>query len=479
MPNASWKIEGGRILAREPVDMLIRNGIVVTLDRERRILKDGAIAVNESRIKDVGRTDQIAEKYRSDSIIDAKGKVVLPGLIDTHGHYDNRFCGTLFYGEAHYLEAGVMGWRVLAPLSDALDEEAAYRAALIMFLSQIRSGTTCYGEMGAARPDAVGKAAEEIGIRCYLSRSTADEIGGLFSHMKRTDTEQALRENEAFVKRWNGAADGRIKASLGPHSAINCSQELLMGIREMANEFNVGIQIHVGMGSGEVHFVVGKYGKRPVEFLHDIGLLGPDVGAVHAVILSPKDVRMLVEHDVRISHNPYACLCEHHGIPNIPSYIAQGLSVALGSDSLITDVFYLMNLTAAVQNGYWGRWAQNPYIITSEEILEMATINGARFCQWENEIGSIEMGKKADLILVDSNKPHLIPSWDIVTELTTRALGSDVDTVIIDGKIVMENREVRTVNEGEVLEKARELAREVQPKAELLKKSPLNRWKVL
>jgi len=473
-------VSGENILEKERVDIIVSGGIVITVDEQRRIFEDGAIAISGNSIKDVGKTEKISEKYTADKIIDAKGKVVMPGFVDTHSHSHFSFLAELTVGEP--LE---QVWRRISwPYKYACRDEDYYHMARLAILNHIKSGTTCYDEMSAILPDGCGKAIEEAGIRCRLSRMTIDiepaKVAGMEEYIKADSTENAIKKCVELIEKWNGKANGRIKVAVSPDKQRLASDELLIKAKEIADKYGVGIEHHLAFSKGCVVHSREKFGKREVEHLEDIGVLGPNFLGAHSVILSDKEVMLLAKRGAKIATSPVANTGYMQGIAKVPLMRLLGVTVSLGSDNIAggTGNFALMKSLNFVHRGYWGYEYEDPFVLEPEDVLEIATIDGARALLWEKEIGSLEPGKKADIITVNLNNPHMTPYYDIVAKLTWVAENSDVDTVIIDGNVVMENRKVKTLDEEEVLEKASILGPEILNRSKV-KKFRKPSWKVV
>lgn len=267
-----------------------------------------------------------------------------------------------------------------------------------------------------------------------------------------------LKEAVKVVQKYNHGAGGRITTRLGPHSAYTCGPRLLKSIREKASSLDVGIHIHLAESKSDSALVRNLHGKSEVELLEETGLLGPDLLAAHCVHLSSVEISTLAKHNVRVSYNPVANMKLASGVPKIRDLMNAGVTVGLGTDGPASnnslDMFETMKIAALLQKESYG----DPTVMPARKILEMATIDGAKALGLDKETGSLEVGKKADLILVDFEKPHLTPMHDPYANLVYSARGSDVDTTIVDGKILMENREVKTLDEDDVIRKARETA---------------------
>lgn len=416
-------------------DILIKGGYVVTMDPQRRVLNGGSVAVEGDRITGVAK--EIREK--AEVVINARGKAVLPGLINAHTHLSM----TLLRGVAD--DMSLMKWleTKIWPIEKNLKAEDCYAGALLGCLEMIKSGTTCFADMYFHMED-VARAVEESGIRGVLSYGIV-ELGD----PKRRESE--LNKGEDLVKNWNGKAEGRILTMFGPHAPYTCSPECLTKVKELAKKYDVGIHTHLSETRDDVKQMVKKYGKRPVKHLDSIGFLGPEVLAAHCVWLTENEIKLLRERGVKPVHNPVSNMKLGSGVAPVPEMLAAGIPVALGTDGAASnnslDMFKEMKFAALLNKAY----RLDPVAVPAMSALEMATVNGATALGLGGELGSIEVGKKADLVLVDLEKPHLTPLHNLISHLVYSAVGSDVETTIVDGRILMLERRVLVLDEDKVL----------------------------
>ncbi|MEW6592822.1 MAG: amidohydrolase family protein [Candidatus Hadarchaeota archaeon] len=430
--------------------MIIKGGHVLTMNSRRRLIKGGSVVINGGRISSVG--EEIKEK--ADTVIDARGKVVLPGLINCHTH----LAMTLLRGVADDME--LMPWleTKIWPLEKNLTAARVHAGALLGCLEMIKSGTTCFAD-NYFFMDEVAKAVEQSGIRGDLSYGII-ELGD----PKKRESE--LKIGEKLVKDWQGKADGRILTMFGPHAPYTCSPECLVNVKELAKKHKVGIHIHVAESQDETKQITEKYGKRPVEHLDSIGFLGPEVLAAHCVWLDEKEIKILHDRGVKPVHNPVSNMKIGCGVSPVPEMLNVGIPVALGTDGAASnnslDMINEMKFAALLNKVH----KLAPTVMPAYSVLEMATINGAKALGLEKEIGTIEVGKKADIIIVDLHRPHLTPVHNVIPHLVYSAVGGDVDTTIVDGKILMKGRKVQTLDEERVMEKAQEASDSMVMEAE-------------
>jgi 5-methylthioadenosine/S-adenosylhomocysteine deaminase len=461
----------------EDVDLLISGATLVTMNAERLMIRDGSIAVKDGKILDVGKTSKIDGKYGAEKTIEGSGKVVMPGIFDSHVHLASSLVKGLIYGEPIPLGITYM------PFGDALDEEEVHVAALLSCIDRLKNGVTYIGDVGSKYPDSVARAVAATGMKATISFGMRDkEIPG-FPYSRPLPpgqtTEKALRDAKEFHGRWDGAADGRINVGFSTN-IWSTSDELYVETKGMADELGSVINDHLDQHRYEIEYAIRTWRERPVEHLDRLGVLGPNFNAHHMVFVADREIPIVKERGVSVCHCPRAAL-NSHGIPKFPLFNALGINCMLGTDMRVSDMFELTRLASYVFHGTDGLYYYDPLVLPAESLLEMVTVNAARAHGQASKTGSIEMGKRADIAIVDFEKPHLTPSFDVVAELTRYVYGSDVDTVIIDGKIVMEDREVKSVNEREILERAREIGYETYEKTKdrMSKTVPVNRWRVV
>jgi len=434
-------------------DIIIRNCMILTMS-EQGVVKRGLIALKNGKIIYVGKEIE-APVFEAEKIISGGGKIVMPGLINCHTHV----AMTLFRSMAEDRRLDEWLREIIWPLEAKLKPQDVYHGALLGCIEMIRSGTTCFSDM-YFHEDMVAKAVAETGLRCILSP-------GILDAGQETLGKMLLKKAISIVENYHGAANGRILTMLGPHAVYSCSRRLLRKVAEKSSELNVGIHMHLAESLSESVNVKEKYGKSEVEVLDELRLLGPRFLAAHCIHLSDTDIALMTEHDVKVAYNPVSNMKLATGIPRIKDLIDAGLTVGLGTDGPASnnslDMFETMKFAALLQKVKYG----DPRVLSAKRVVEMATIDGARALGLDNLIGSLEVGKKADIIVIDADKPHLTPIYDPYATIVYSARGSDVSTVIVDGKIVMENGEIKTVDENKIMEKAEEASRDLLNRSSL------------
>ena len=420
--------------------ILIKNALILNPNNfenkmQSLLIKDDLIAEISDSIDDAN----------ADKIIDAEGKILLPGLINTHTHLSM----TLFRGLADDLSLDTWLNDHIWPMEANLNGEYCYIGALLGAVELIKSGTTTFSDMYFYMED-VARAVEDAGIRAVLSYGMID-----FGDAERREAE--IKQNLDLFNACNGMADGRIKVFFGPHSPYTASEELLIKVRQLADEYNMGIHIHVSETQKEINDVSEEKGLRPFEYLDKIGFLGPDVVAAHCVWLSDNEIEIIKKHGVKVSHNPCSNMKLASGISPVSKLIENDVCVSIGTDGASSnnnlDLIEELKTASLLQKVS----TLDPKVLSSDEAIEMATIKGAEALGLSDEIGSIEVGKKADIILIDTNSANMVPdSSSLSSNVIYSANGSNVDTTICNGKVLMENKKLTVLDEDEIYAKARQ-----------------------
>jgi 5-methylthioadenosine/S-adenosylhomocysteine deaminase len=429
--------------------IIIKNGCVVTMNDANDVLFDGAVVLEGDRITDVGVAADVLARQSADGarVIDASGKAVLPGLVDLHYHT------ALGKGWSDHLPL----WEYLEtcwyPIIRALDYEAAYWAALASYSESIKCGVTTVNDM-YRKLDALADAADEIGIRAVLSNDVADAEHNL-------DT---LDDNKAAFEAKHGAGNGRVEVYIGIEWLPLASEELLRDARVLADELGTGIHIHLNESLTEVENSKQRFGRRPTEVAYDAGILGRNCIAAHCVWLSDTEMALMRQTGTQISHNPSSNAKLGNGIARLPEMLAAGINVGIGHDAAecnnSRDLFEVMKFASLMHRAS----RVDASLQQAPDVVRMATRNGADALG--HQTGRLEAGRKADVILVNLKSQMFTPlmpenSDHLFSHLVFAANGSCVDTTIIDGKIVMEDRRLTTVDEQKVLREANDAFRRV------------------
>ena len=429
--------------------LLIKNATVVTMDADNRILT-GAVLIRGNRIAAVGEdvaapTGQTAAEPPHETI-DASGRVLLPGLVQTHIH----LCQTLFRGAADDL--ALIDWlkRRIWPMEAAHTPASLYASARLGIAELIRGGTTTALTMETVNhTEAVFKAVEETGFRATIGKCMMDKGDDLPAALHE-QTEDSIRESLVLLERWHGAAGGRIRYCFAPRFAVSCTKELLEAVARLARERRVMVHTHASENRDEIEMVERETGLRNIEYLNAVGLAAPRTVFAHCVHLSDGEMEILRQTGAHVAHCPSSNLKLGSGLAPVTEMLARGISVTLGADGAPCnnrlDMFTEMRTAALLQKALHG-----PQALPALTVLRMATIDGARALGLADEIGSIEAGKRADLVLLNLDKPHATPQPDVVSTVVYAAQSSDVEAVWIDGRAVLRDGRLTTMDEHEVI----------------------------
>ena len=424
--------------------LLIKNVYIVTMNNNFSKFK-GNIVISDDKIEKISEHD-IHGKF--DKVIDGEGLTALPGFVQPHIH----LCQTLFRGSADDME--LMDWlkKRVWPLEGAHDEESIYYSAKLGISELIKCGTTCIADMETVHytDDAI-RAIYESGIRAITGKVMMD-YGSDVPKTLMENTDESINESVRLLKKWNGKGSGRIEYAFTPRFVVSCTEDLLLKVKKLSMEYGVKVHTHASENRGEIAFVQKDRGMRNVDYLKKIGLLGRNLILVHCIWLNEEEMQEIKESGTKVVHCPSSNLKLASGIAKIPELMDMGIDVGIAADGAPCndnlDIFMEMRLISLIQKVRLGATAMN-----CRKVLYLVTMGGAKVMGKEKEIGSIEEGKKADIILLDLNKVHNAPLChaDVESTIVYSAKSEDVSTVIIDGKILMEHRKLITLDETEIM----------------------------
>lgn len=414
------------------------------MDRERRILEDHSVAIEQGKIVEVGKTSELQKKYPVAEVFDASGRIVMPGIICSHSH----LYGMLLRGASLQItppsDFTQILQRVWWPVDEAMNYEDAYASALAASLEFAKSGVTTFADTYSGPNSIVGvldhvaRAVEEIGIHGFLAFEATER------HSKEEGV-KGLEENMRFAEKMRLKPQSTTRPLFSIHASFTISDDLIKRTKEMAQKFDAPITIHVSEGLGDLHHNLENYGKRTVERLRDVGLLGPRVVLAHCVNLDENEINILAQTKTGVAHNPMSNMLNAVGVAPILRMLEEKVNVGLGNDGYIFDMFENMRAAFLLHRVYH----KNPNAIDPYTVLQMATLNGAKLYGVEKEVGSIEVGKRADIILI---KPSVLPTplnaSSAVGHLVNTVDGDDVETVIVDGKPIVKNKQLLTFDEA-------------------------------
>ena len=426
------------------VDLIVRGGTVVTMDAERRVIENGAVAVKGGRIVSVGSVTDIDRNFAAREIVNARGKVVIPGLINGHTHVPM----TLFRGLADDLDLQEWLTKYIFPAEAKNVTEEFVRVGTRLGLAEmIRGGTTTYCDMYYFE-DAIADETSKAGMRGVLGETVID-----FPVADNKTNAEAMAYVERFVKKWQG--NRLIVPAIAPHAPYTVSEEHLKAMRAFSDRTGAPIVTHISETKREVDDSIKAKGASPVNYLNRIGFLSNRVIAAHMVWPSEEELGLLKQLGVGIVHNPQSNMKLASGVAPVPEMLKQDLPVGLGTDGAASNndlnLWEEMDTAAKLHKLI----SKDPKVVSAAEAFEMATIRGARALHLEKEIGSIEKGKRADLVIVDLDDLNQTPSYNIYSDLVYATKAGDVQTVIIEGRVVMRDRRLLTLNEETIKADAR------------------------
>ncbi len=413
-------------------------------ESEKDIVKETSIYIEGQRIVGLGSAP---EGFREDKCIDGSGKLVIPGLINCHTHSYMAFMRNVAD------DLSFMDWLFgrIDPIEQKMSDEDAYWGARLAIIEMMKSGTTCFNDM-QMNIHQTTRAVKETGMRAMICRglvgSGDDEAG-------------SMRLRQAFEEKEAAADCDRLTFMLGPHAPYTCDDAYMRIVSQKAKENNMGIHVHLSESESEIKQIREKYGCTPIEMAEKNGLFDVNCIAAHCVQITDDDIKILRDKKVNVVTNPASNMKLGNGFAPVKKLLDAGVNVCLGTDGAASNnslnMFHEMSLLALIHKGVY----RNPQCVSARETFRIATINGAKALGLEKEIGSIEVGKKADLAILDLENPSLMPTNDLIAGLSYSANGSEVDTVIIDGKITMEGRKLLTMDERETYAHVQDIIRRI------------------
>ena len=430
---------------REKTDLLVI-GMVVTMDGSRSIYDDGAVAVAGDTIVAVGPRTEIESKYEGRQTIETKNKLILPGFINGHTHVPM----TLFRGLHDDVTLNDWLYKYIFPAeAKNVNEDFVRWGTRLAAAEQIRSGVTTFADMYYFE-DAVAEETKAAEMRGVLGDTFID-----FPAPDNKSNAAMLAYTEKFLQKWQG--DPLIHAAPAPHSIYTCSRKTLQDAAALARKYHAPILIHLSEMKKEWDDSLKNNGASPVQYLDEIGVLGPDVVGAHCIFVDEVDRKILAQRNVGCVHNPSSNMMIASGVSPVPEMRAAGIAVGLGTDGPAgsnNDLDLMEEIDLAAKLAKITK--MSPLALNARAVVEMATIDGARALHMEKEIGSLEKGKKADLILISLDEANAVPMYDVYAQIAYSLKASDVETVIIGGRVVMRDRKLLTVDEEAAIAKARE-----------------------
>ncbi len=429
----------------QPVDYIICGDYVLTMNEKMDLIQNGAVAVKDKKIVDVDTADSILKRYFSEKLIEGKGRVVLPGLINTHTH------AAMVYFRGLADDIPLKDWleKYIWPAENKwLGPEFVSDAVELACLEMLKGGVATYNDMYFFG-DSAAKATKEMGMRAVLGAGILD-----FPTATAKTPDEYFENAERFANNWKG--DELIAPCIAPHATYTCSSETFKKSKILAEKFDVPLHIHLSETEWEVNEIISRYGKRPVAHLESIGFLDERVLAAHCVWLDNVDIELLAKRRCGVSHCIESNLKLASGIARVPDMLKAGVKVTFGTDGAASnnDLSILSEMSTAAK--IHKTMANDPTILDSKTALLMATRWGAEVLGLGNKIGSIEKDKFADIITINLKKPHLTPIYDVYSHIVYAAMASDVETVMVNGNLVVNDGRLITGNEDDILQKASE-----------------------
>lgn len=436
----------------------LKNGFIVTMGANETVYDGGGVLVEDDRILAVGEVDVALLKPDAE-VIDLNGQYVLPGFVNTHVHTSQQISRGV--GD----DVDFITWlhKRMWPFESNMTEEDSYVSTLCTCLELIRSGVTSFAEPGGQFVSGMCRATKESGLRGKLAKSVMDSGEGLPSVWQKT-LEEELEQQVSDLERFHNTADGRVQVWFGLRTIFNNTDELCVRTKELADKYGVGIHMHVAEAKEERDYTYARWGEGTVKHLDRLGVLGSNLLAVHAVWLTDEELDLIVKHDVKISHNPASAM-RVLGFARIPDMLDRGICISIGTDGASSsnhmDIVDEMWLTSLIHKGY----RLDPTVVPSEDVLRMATSWGARALLDGDLYGSLEPGKKADLIVVDPSGPSMMPVNDKIAALVTAMHSSNIRSTMCDGKWLMRDRRIITLDEEQILKDGKERAAAIYKRA--------------
>ena len=438
--------------SKQSADLIVR-GRIVTMDGARRIIDDGAVAVVGGDIAAIGGASEIAAGWEARSTLGDDGAIVMPGLIDAHTHCSQCFVRTLTSGELPMIP------RLYNPAQRSLSPEQAAQTVRFISAQLLRSGVTtlCEGTLNRGHEDAIVEAIEGAGIRCIMARGVADQDfhhAALYSQVtdrswvkaREGEADRDLAHTEDFLARFPGNGRRLVRGAVNASSLLGFSERYFREGARIAEKHGVSLQVHLGRDREEVELCLAVWGRRPIERLQDLGVISRRLVAVHAVLASEGEIELLAKGGAGLAHSPTECVANLNAVPNMLRFRAAGIRVALGCDNQGNDMFDTMRAAWLIHGAKWGVERYDPEFLPAGDLLAMATIESAGVLCADDLIGSLEVGKAADLVLLDGNAPHLLAQHSLASDLVRFATRGEVKATIVAGRVLYQDGEFKTID---------------------------------
>jgi len=432
-------------------NIVIEGGVVLTMCEGQELLHNSRVLIKGDKILGVHHAEKSAPVHKNAEVIDAGNAIVMPGLVNCHAHT----AMTLFRGLADDLPLKQWLFEKIFPAeAQHLSPDTVYWGALLGCLEMIASGTTSVVD-GYFFQDSTAKAFQQAGLRALVAQGVID-----FPAPGVPDPNDNLKKGRDFLEKWFGSSD-LITPGLFCHSPLTCSERTLRKARALSNEFSLPLQIHLSETEEEVHEILNRTGTRPLKYLDKLGLLSPGLIAAHVIHVDQEEIHILGQREAKVVHLPESNMKLSSGLARIPEMINSGLTPGVGTDGCASnndlDLFREMDSLAKVRRVF----SMDPVTMTADTVLKMATVWGAKVMGLEKDLGTIEPGKKADIIVVDLSAPHMIPLYSPVSNIVYSANGADVKDVIVNGKILMKDRRFKTLDAHEIMKEVKKISKKI------------------
>ncbi len=446
----------------EPVSSLVE-GTVVTMDPDRRIIRNGAVAVAGDRIAEVGDATELRARYPGARRIGGPRRYVIPGLIDCHNHVAQALC------RESTVEDFPNIYRIYIPTEAVQSPDEVRVSARVAFAQLLRAGVTTMTETTctAEHEEPIAQTVMQTGIRCALARGGGDRESRLAGNYEQIagkswyrDDPAALADDvartEDFFARWFPKGEGRLRPWVHSLGLPSCSDQRFLTGAELARKWGTGVMSHINRDREEIELSVSLFGHRPLEHVAAIGALNERFVAIHAMLTTDREIDLMAAAGAKLAHAPVVCTDIMSAVTRVPLMRSRGITVGLGCDTVINDVLKLMRI-AHIMHNQAAMPLFDPYGFSCNDAFEMGTIDAARLLLWDDEIGSLEAGKAADITVIDANNVRLTPSTDPVATLVRYGVGTDAESVLVAGRLVVHEGRLLTINEEELIEEAEAL----------------------
>ena len=457
-------------------------GTVITADPERRVFLDGAVAVTGSKIVAVGPRAEVEAAYEGSRRLGGPRDLVIPGLIDSHNHMAQALVRGMAFEDLPNIT------RIYIPAEDVLGDDGIRTSCRVTMANLLRAGVTTTTDTTGTpeHEEAVGETALEMGIRCALAVGQRDRTSRLASNYEQIEGRSEYRDDPAvradniahideFLTRWKSRGGDRVRPYIHAPSVGSVSDEMFGAARDLAERHDTAMMTHINRDREEIELCVSLFGRRPIEHLAAIDVLGPRFMAIHAMLTTARETQMLAEAGAKLAHAPVVCTDIVSAVTDVVGMRAAGVTVGLGCDTVINDILAVARIAYLMHGQAAGIPLYDPVGFTTEDAFDMATIDGARALLWEHEIGSLEVGKAADLAVLDGANPRLSPRHNPVGSILRYAAGTDVKSVLVNGSLVVDDGRVLTVDEATLIDEADDVASRVREHLVSRRYWPVNR----